>query len=161
MMATLKDICKLKVIERGISRAQLPSTISKEIELMEEQIKSVFTGKFSLVGYGLDSLKIGWVGGEWHFTLLNLQTIKISGGGSNCLGLPGGRLFFFPGVLQLMISRLICWEERSSSMERALPPKILQEEHSSLVYVLLRIPFWASWKVRSLLGKVRKFQEGF
>ena len=64
---------------------------------MEEQIKSVFTGKFSLVGYGLDSLKIGWVGGEWHFTLLNLQTIKISGGGSNCLGLPGGRLFFFPG----------------------------------------------------------------
>ena len=32
-------------------------------------------------------------------------------------------------------------------MESALPPKILQGEHSSLVYVLLQTPSWASWKV--------------
>ena len=85
----------MKVIELGISREQLPTTISKEIEIIEAKIKSVFTGKFDLIGSGLGSLKIGWVDGMWHSTVLNQKTIN--GGGSNCYGLPGGRLFLIPG----------------------------------------------------------------
>jgi hypothetical protein len=82
-----------------LSRKQLPTTVSEEIEIMEEKIRSVFDGKFSRMGFGFSSIKIDWVDGEWHFTILDWdqQTVKISGGESNSLGLPGGQLFLFSG----------------------------------------------------------------
>ena len=141
-MATLKEICKMEVIKLGAPREELPKTILKEVEIMEEKMKTFFTGSFSnICNSSYSSLKIDLVDGEWHFTVCAQPTLKIRGGGSNSLGLPGGQLFLFPGRrLQLMISRLICWKRRSSSTEHALRPRILQGENSSLVYFFLQTP---------------------
>ena len=97
-MKSLKEMCKIEVIKLGISGSELPKTVAKEVEIMEENIKSAFTGIFSYSEYFSSStLKIDWVGGEWQFTQLNQQTIKIKAGAENSLGNLGGDLFLFPG----------------------------------------------------------------
>jgi hypothetical protein len=97
-MKSLKEMCKIEVIKLGISGSELPTTVAKEVEIMEENIKSAFTGIFSYSEYFSSStLKIDWVGGEWQFTQLNQQTIKIKAGAENSLGNLGGDLFLFPG----------------------------------------------------------------
>ena len=97
-MATLKEICKMEVIKLGAPREELPKTILKEVEIMEEKMKTFFTGSFSnICNSSYSSLKIDLVDGEWHFTVCAQPTLKIRGGGSNFLGLPGGQMFLFPG----------------------------------------------------------------
>ena len=97
-MATLMEICKMEVIKLGAPREELPKTILKEVEIMEEKMKTFFTGSFSnICNSSYSSLKIDLVDGEWHFTVCAQPTLKIRGGGSNFFGLPGGQLFLFPG----------------------------------------------------------------
>ena len=47
-MKSLKEICKLAVIKQGISKTELPKTVAKEVEVVEENIKSLLTGTFSV-----------------------------------------------------------------------------------------------------------------
>eukprot|EP00092_Neocalanus_flemingeri_P019411 GFUD01021025.1.p1 GENE.GFUD01021025.1~~GFUD01021025.1.p1 ORF type:complete len:200 (-),score=52.34 GFUD01021025.1:200-799(-) len=111
-METLKQISMSVVIKLGMSKAELPLTLKNEVEIMEERIKSEWTGIFSNSESG--PVKIDWSGGEWTFspqkrrvyryrrhigwsTPQTLPPCKIKAGSTNDLGYPGGRLFLFPG----------------------------------------------------------------
>ena len=45
-MQSLKDLCKIAVIKQGISTAELPQTVAKEIEVIRSRLKALFTGTF-------------------------------------------------------------------------------------------------------------------
>eukprot|EP00092_Neocalanus_flemingeri_P040116 GFUD01043697.1.p1 GENE.GFUD01043697.1~~GFUD01043697.1.p1 ORF type:complete len:205 (-),score=45.00 GFUD01043697.1:190-804(-) len=113
-MEPLKQMSMSVVIELGMSKAELPLTLKNEVEIMEERIKSEWTGIFFSSGISIRAVKIDWSGGEWTFspqirrvyryrlhsgwfTLRPLSPCKIKGGSTNDLGYPGGRLFLFFG----------------------------------------------------------------
>jgi hypothetical protein len=97
-MKSLKEICKLAVIKQGLSRTDLPQVVSEEVEIMEEKLKSVFSGIFfSSKDDAISSLKIAWENGEWQLTPLNQETLRIRAGVENSLGREGGDIFCLPG----------------------------------------------------------------
>ena len=64
-MESLKEKCKLEVIKLGILRTELPKSVAKEVEIMEEKVKSVFTGMFSYSEFFYrGTVEIAWVCGE-------------------------------------------------------------------------------------------------
>jgi len=95
---SLKEICLLAVIKEGIERIDLPSTLADEVEELEENIKSIFTGTFQRPHNNtVVTLTIGWTQGQWELTLNNHKTLVVKFGVENTLGRIGGELFLLPG----------------------------------------------------------------
>ena len=97
-MKSLKEICKLAVIKQGVSKTGLPETVAQEVDTMEGNLKSVFTGSFVYyVDISIGILSIVWENGEWQLSTLNQETLRIRAGVENSLGKQGGDIFLFPG----------------------------------------------------------------
>ena len=94
---TLKELCCWNIIKHEVMWELLPNTLVKEIEHMELNLMFAFNGRFSFVeNYAGSELAISWRAGEWHFNILNQETIRIVAGINNYLGKKGGALFLFP-----------------------------------------------------------------
>ena len=95
-VSSLKEICKMFVVKKGITRIDLPSTLAEEVEEMEGGINSIFTGSFQRhKDFSVIPLTIAWARGQWEFTMKNQETLVIKPGVE--LGKLGGELFLLPG----------------------------------------------------------------
>ena len=112
-MESLKELCKIAVIKQGISTTELPQTVAKEVEVIESRLKLFFTGTFCYMkDFAESTLKIGWKNGEWQFTQLNRNTLRIRAGVENILGSQGGDLFLFPSRRVTIDDYRIDWDGR-------------------------------------------------
>ena len=95
---SLKEICKLFLVKKGIARIDLPSTLAEEVEELEGRIKSIFTGTFhGPEHFSVITMSIAWTQGQWEFTMKNQETLVIKSGVKNSLGKLGGKIFLLPG----------------------------------------------------------------
>ena len=96
-IASLKEICKMFVIRKGITRIDLPTTLAEEVEEMEGRIKLIFTGTFHKhENFSVIPLTIAWAQGQWELTMKNQETVVIQSGVENSLSQLGGELFMLP-----------------------------------------------------------------
>jgi len=97
---TLSYLSSFAVIKYGIERNErdVPKTIIKDLEVLEKRIIDELTGQFTYTDPDYDSkMDIEWSPGEWRFTLMNQEPVKIRTGRRENLGLAGGDLFLFEG----------------------------------------------------------------
>ena len=100
VVPSLKEVCKMFVIKKGISRPRidLPTTLAEEVEEMEGRMRSIFTGTFHRhTDFSGTTLTIAWTQGQWELTINNKETLIIKSGVENSLGQLGGGLFLLPG----------------------------------------------------------------
>eukprot|EP00092_Neocalanus_flemingeri_P040115 GFUD01043696.1.p1 GENE.GFUD01043696.1~~GFUD01043696.1.p1 ORF type:complete len:143 (+),score=17.51 GFUD01043696.1:64-492(+) len=131
-METLKQMSMSVVVKLGMSRAELPLTLRNEIEIMEERIKSEWTGIFMNSSNSARAVKIDWAGGEWtfspqwrwrvyrgrqggsQFTPQTLAPRKIKPGSTNCVDYLGGLFFLLPGRIVWIDDYKITLRERKA-----------------------------------------------
>ena len=113
-MAKVSCQFKLAVLKLGISKTELPKTVSREVDMLEHKLKSDFTGSFPYYSedYSSGTLEIVWARGEWQLSLLNQETLRIKDGVENRLGKLGGHLFLVPGRKVSISGFSIDWLKR-------------------------------------------------
>jgi len=95
---SLKEICKLAVILGRSQRECLPKTLIKEVDELDDKIRSTFSGTYHRYGdWSFTTLTINWTEGQWEFTLYNQGTLVVKAGMRNILGKLGGDIFRLEG----------------------------------------------------------------
>eukprot|EP00092_Neocalanus_flemingeri_P006658 GFUD01007187.1.p1 GENE.GFUD01007187.1~~GFUD01007187.1.p1 ORF type:complete len:166 (-),score=15.75 GFUD01007187.1:84-557(-) len=120
-MDTLKTTTMMTVIKQGIPKSELPKTVAREVEKLEERIKSDWTGIFRIWHLLGDHINIKWSGEEWRFQFYwfrprpymhETPDIKIRAGRTNDLGYAGGIMFLMPGKRVWINDYRVCADGR-------------------------------------------------
>jgi len=95
---SLKEICKIAVIKGRSQRECLPKTLIKEVDELDDKIRSTFSGTFHRYeDWSFTTLTINWTNGQWELTLRNQRTLVVKSGMKNALGKLGCDIFSLRG----------------------------------------------------------------